>query len=39
MRQKNANKASECKEMEENATAMQSSVDSLDDDIQKLTSE
>ncbi|XP_015370303.1 PREDICTED: uncharacterized protein LOC107166237 [Diuraphis noxia] len=39
MHQKNANKTSECKEMDENATAIQSSVDSLDDDLQKLTSE
>jgi len=39
MQQKNVNKSSECQEMEENAIALQANVDSLDDDVQKLTSE
>ncbi|XP_060847135.1 uncharacterized protein LOC132926762 [Rhopalosiphum padi] len=39
MHQKNVKKSSECKEMDENATAMQSSVDTLNGDIKKLTSE
>jgi len=39
MHQKNVNKSSECKEMDENAIALQTNVDLLDEDIQKLTSE
>lgn len=39
MHQKNVNKSTECKEMDDNAAAMQSSVDSLNGDIKKLTSE
>ncbi len=39
MHQKHVKKSSECKEMDENATAMQSSVDTLKGDIKKLTSE
>lgn len=39
MHQKNINKSLACKEMEEKAMLLQSNVDSLNNDIKKLTSE
>lgn len=39
MQQKNTNKSLACKEMEEKADLLQSNIDSLNNDIKKLTSE
>lgn len=39
MQQKNISKSLACKEMEEKAVLLQSNVDSLNNDLKKLTSE